>query len=211
MIFSKTKKSQEIASKQLLGDNSNRVIELREKFLEIIATIDQSEERHLRLLGMGLNAGWPQVVGYIENDNLSNCKIELFGIDPVFAREQSEWIDQDIILEAEHIIPSIEKYIESNKHILEKRNIVLTLCKYRTVPSVHGMILGTNDIFITNADWGLPQGPQQMVPPFYEHFSSFDSSKRAESYRALFNRWILAAEQSLTVNDNRPVSDLAGL
>jgi hypothetical protein len=165
-------------------------IQVNQMVSEMIPHIRESEQRYIDILGMTLDTAWPMIRHWIGREEIRDCEIRMYCIDPLFAMENKRLIGDEVANTVKDISNKVDEYIVQNHDVLGEKNIEISLGFFRTLPPIHGVMLGNGALFLALAQWIGGAPVNHGAPTIYEYFSSEDGTPRAIVYRNLFRRWV---------------------
>ena len=154
------------------------------------------------VLGYTLFSVYPALTTWLEDDVLANMSINLYALDPAFARS-SPLIRDDWATRSTAEQENIRRLLDENAEKLTKRNVTVQIHTYSHIPAIHGFSIGNGSLYISFAIWSRGQvaDPQNAV---FERVRGSDDSFHAKALRTLFDNWVKAASTDPGANDAGP-------
>jgi hypothetical protein len=179
-------------------------IQVNQMIADLIPRIHEPKQRCIDILGMTLDTAWPMIRHWIGRDEIRDCEIRMYCIDPLFAMENKRLVGENAANTAKDMSEKIDEYIETNRDMLIGKKILISLSCFRELPPIHGVMLGDGSLFLTIAQWIGGDPVDRGVPTIYEYFSSDDSTPRAMVYRNLFRRWLAVGRVVIRAREHTP-------
>lgn len=159
-----------------------QLVEVYPKLTTLAASAHKPDEKRLDVLGMTLFMTWPMLRPWLEHPRLDGWTIRLTAVAPDGrAGVPAQW--------RTHARQNLDSAREAAlSPDLKARRISIRTYEYDFMPVVHGLRLGTGDLFMSVLRW-RPDGTIEDKVYSYEFVPASDISARAAAYRQLFESW----------------------